>query len=113
MSEARLQRPAGKGDVDMSADTRPDIEERYARMLMARAPQIRVAMCFDMSSTARAIVRRSLEHTGLSDEQIADAFVARRYGTDLSPEALAACQARIRQKRGNVPLAAAIHTKSR
>lgn len=70
---------------------------------MARTPQMRVAMCFDMSSTARAIVRRSLEHAGLSEEQVADALVDRLYGTELSPKALAACQARIRQKRSNVP----------
>lgn len=86
----------------MSADTRPEIEERYARMIMARTPQMRVAMCFDMSSAARAIVRRSLEHAGLSDEQVGNALVDRLYGTDLSPRALAACQARIRQKRIDV-----------
>ncbi|HXU02061.1 MAG TPA: hypothetical protein VN903_13920 [Polyangia bacterium] len=86
----------------MSADTRPKIEERYAQTIMARTPQMRVAMCFDMSSAARAIVRRSLEHAGLSDDQVADALVDRLYGTDVSPTVLAGCKARIRQKRGSV-----------
>ena len=96
----------------MSADTRPEIEKRYARMIMARSPQMRVAMCLDMSSTARAIVRRSLEQAGLSDEQVADALLARLYRTDLSPKALAACQARIRQKWRSSVSSAAIRTKS-
>lgn len=87
----------------MSADTPREIEERYARMIMALSPQQRVAMCFDMSGAARAIVRRSLERAGLSEQEVADAFLARLYGSDLSPKALAACQARVRQKLSNTP----------
>ena len=69
----------------MSADTPPEIEERYAQMIMARTPQMRVAMCFDMSSGARGMVRRSLEQAGLSRERLTDALVDRLYGSELSP----------------------------
>ena len=82
----------------MSADTPPEIEERYARMIMVRTPQMRVAMCFDMSSGARKIVRRSLEQGGVSRERLADALVDRLYGSELSPDSLATCQARLREK---------------
>jgi hypothetical protein len=76
----------------MSADTPPEVEERYRRMIMARSSQRRVAMCFEMSQSARAIVRRSLESAGLGREEVASRLVARLYGADLGPEALAACQ---------------------
>jgi hypothetical protein len=83
----------------MSADTRPEVERRYATLLMAKSPQERVAMCLEMSSAARTIVRRSLEQSGLAGDALADAFVARIYGGELSPAVLAACQARIRRSR--------------
>jgi len=82
----------------MSADTSPDIATRYAQRLMALPPARRVAMCFDMSTSARAMVRRSLEQQGLTGDQLADALVARLYATDLSPKALAECQRRVRQR---------------
>ena len=82
----------------MSADTSPEIEKRYARRLMALPPARRVAMCLEMSSSARAMVRRSLEQQGLAGDQLADALVARLYGSDLSPKALAECQRRVRRR---------------
>ncbi len=82
----------------MSADTPRAIEERYARMIMARSPQMRVAMCFDMSSGAREIVRRSLEQRGVSHDRLAEALLDRLYGAELSPDSLATCQARIRER---------------
>jgi hypothetical protein len=81
----------------MSADTSPEIERRYARLFMSRSPQQRVVMCFQMSDTARAIVRQSLACAGLTGEQIGPALVTRLYGTDLSPVALAACRLRVGQ----------------
>ena len=76
----------------MSADTPPEVEERYRQMIMARSPQRRVAMCFEMSQAARAVARRSLESAGLDREEVALRLVARLYGSDLTPAALAACQ---------------------
>jgi hypothetical protein len=81
----------------MSADTPPDVEERYARLVMSRSPERRVMMCFEMSATARTIVRRSLESAGLAREDVGPALVTRLYGADLSPAALAACRQRVRQ----------------
>jgi len=81
----------------MSADTSPEMEERYRRMIMSLPPQRRVEMCLEMSSAARAMVRRSLEQAGLSGDELADALVARLYGRDLSTAALCACQARVRR----------------
>jgi hypothetical protein len=81
----------------MSADTPPDVEDRYARLIMARTPARRVAMCFEMSASARAMVLRSLEQAGLVGDQLADALVDRLYGAELSSEALAACQQRVRR----------------
>jgi hypothetical protein len=82
----------------LSADTSADVEQRYARMIMSLSPQRRVAMCAEMSETARGLVRRSLEQAGLTGSRLSDAFVARLYGGDLSPSALAACQACIRDR---------------
>ena len=82
----------------MSADTRPEVAERYARLLMSLPPQRRVAMCFEMSAGARALVRQSLEQAGLVGDDLADALVRRLYGNELSPQALLACQARVRRK---------------
>jgi hypothetical protein len=88
----------------MSADTTPNVAERYARLMMALPPAKRVALCAEMSSSARALVRRSLQQRGLTGDQLADALVARLYGTDLSPKALADCQRRVRQRlRAAVP----------
>jgi hypothetical protein len=86
----------------MSADTSPQIEERYARLMMALPPTKRVALCAEMSSSARALVRRSLEQRGLAGDQLADALVARLYGADLSPQALADCQRRVRRRQRGV-----------
>jgi hypothetical protein len=82
----------------MSADTAPDFEERFARRMMALPPARRVAMCLDMSTSARALVRRSLEQRGLAGDELADALVARLYDTDLTPRQLAECQRRVRQR---------------
>ncbi|HET6148680.1 MAG TPA: hypothetical protein VFH68_14185 [Polyangia bacterium] len=84
----------------MSADTSRDIAAGYAQRLMALPPARRVAMCLDMSTSARAMVRRSLEQRGLAGDQLADALVARLYGSDLSPKALAECQRRVRRRLG-------------
>jgi hypothetical protein len=90
----------------MSADTPRNVDERYARLIMARTPQERVVMCFEMSATARAIVRQSLEAAGLAGEDVGPALVTRLYGADLSPTALQACREIQRQKMGSsVPLA--------
>lgn len=78
----------------MSADTSPEIEQRYARLIMSRSPQHRVAMCFEMSGSARAVVRRSLEAAGVAPEELASELVIRLYGTDLSPAALTAFRQR-------------------
>jgi hypothetical protein len=85
----------------MSADTPRDVEERYARLIMSRTPQERVIMCFEMSATARAIVRQSLEAAGLGEAELGVALVTRLYGADLSPAALHACRERQRQERGS------------
>jgi hypothetical protein len=88
----------------VSADTRPEVAEWYARLIMSQSPQRRVAMCFEMSAGARALVRQSLEQAGLVGDQLADALVKRLYGNELSPRALLACQARVRGKvRGATP----------
>ncbi len=81
----------------MSADTSPDVEERYARLIMSRSPEGRVAMCFEMSATARSIVQCSLESAGLTREELGPALMIRLYGADLLPAALAACRQRVRQ----------------
>lgn len=81
----------------MSADTPPDVEKRYARLVMSRSPERRVMMCFEMSATARTIVRQSLVSVGLTPEELGPALVTRLYGADLSPAALAACRQRVRQ----------------
>jgi hypothetical protein len=80
----------------MSADTSPAIERRYAALIMSRSPQQRVAMCFAMSDTARAIARRSLEAAGLTAEEIGPALLTRLYGADLTPAALTDCLQRVR-----------------
>ena len=88
----------------MSGDTPRDVEERYARLIMARTPQERVAMCFEMSATARAIVRQSLEAAGCVGDDLGPALVTRLYGADLSPKALQACREIQRQRKGsNLP----------
>jgi hypothetical protein len=90
----------------MSADTPANVEERYARLIMKRTPQERVVMCFEMSATARAIVRQSLAAAGLAGEDLGSAFVTRLYGADLSPKALQACREIQRQRKGSsVPVA--------
>jgi len=85
----------------MSSDTPRDVEERYARLIMARTPQERVAMCFEMSATARSIVRQSLSAAGLADEDFASALLTRLYGADLPPAVLEACRERLRHKGGS------------
>jgi hypothetical protein len=94
--EAGSRRPTEKGDLRMSADTSPEIERRYSALIMSRSPQQRVAMCFAMSETARAIARRSLEAAGLTPEEIGPALVVRLYGADLTPAAQTACRERVR-----------------
>jgi hypothetical protein len=86
----------------MSADTPPDVEERYARLIMARTPQERVAMCFEMSATARSIVRQSLQAAGLTDEELGPALLVRLYGADLPGDVLEACRERQRQRGSNL-----------
>jgi len=81
----------------MSTDTPRGVEERYAGLMMSRTPQERVVMCFEMSETARSIVRQSLEAAGLADEELGPALVTRLYGADLSPVVLAACRERQRR----------------
>lgn len=61
---------------------------------MSRSPAKRVDMCFDMSSAARAIVRKKLQDAGLRGESLAEAFATRLYGQALSQAAV-----RARQKR--------------
>ena len=44
---------------------------------MARTPQERVAKCFEMSATARSIIRQSLQAAGLADDELGSAFLTR------------------------------------
>jgi hypothetical protein len=87
----------------MSADTSPDMARRYSQMIMALPPERRVAMCFQMSETARAIVRRSLESAGLGPDEIGPAFAQRLYGSTLSPQVLAGYAERLRGRAGRKP----------
>jgi hypothetical protein len=80
----------------MSADTSAQIERRYTELIMSRSPQRRVEMCFEMSDTARQIVRRSLESAGVSPEEIGPAMLTGLYGMDLAPEQLVGCERRLR-----------------
>jgi hypothetical protein len=53
-------------------------------------------MCFEMSDTAREIVRRSLASVGVPPQEIASAFLTRFYETDLAPAQLIDCAKRLR-----------------
>src|SRR4029077_8213862 len=81
-ARARCGGTSGESGRGMSADTPQNVQERYARLMMALPPAKRVALCAAMSTSARAMVRRSLEQRGLVGDQLADALVARLYGTD-------------------------------
>jgi hypothetical protein len=81
----------------MSHDTPPEVEARYRKLILARAPQPRVAMCLEMSNDSREITRRSLQAAGLTGSAFQRAFLERFYGTDLSSEAFGKCLDRLRK----------------
>jgi len=84
----------------MSRDTSPEIEARYRKLIMARTPQARVAMCFEISADARQIVRRGLLDRGLTGPDLRRAFIDRLYGADLAPEELSRCFEKLERRTG-------------
>jgi len=67
-------------------DTSPSVEARFRQMMLARAPEQRLAMAARMFATAKALILAGLlhEHGQLSPGEIRRLTFERLYGLDFS-----------------------------
>ena len=65
-------------------DTPRDVEARYREMILSQTPARRFAMCCNMNSTARALVRAGIlqECGGKEPEDYRERLFLRFYGRD-------------------------------
>jgi hypothetical protein len=91
-----MERLARTGRGDPVSDTPDEVAAVQIEVLRRAGVHGRVALAFSMSRTVCALSRRAIEraHPGISDDDMAVAFVSAHYGAELAESLRAELTAR-------------------